>query len=172
MIVYNRYINSRDHTWYDSSNVLYSLCYDNVGDDSKRVVKVVFKQGRTYIYKDVDVGDYLCFKTATSTGSAFNEYIKHYDGVRLPDVDVEELDKLRESFINEGKITEEAHSKLAYTLEYNQDNKEFRLTLNGVTIYEGVDDHVSILKLLSSMNITCEIKDLTEPIGENDYETE
>ena len=28
MIVFNRYVNQEDHTWYDSSNVVYSKCYD------------------------------------------------------------------------------------------------------------------------------------------------
>ena len=39
MVVYNRYVNNKDHTWYDSSNVVYSLCYDN--NEATKNLKIV-----------------------------------------------------------------------------------------------------------------------------------
>ena len=45
MIVYNKYINNEDYTWYDSSNVIFSKCYDNNSDS--KTLKIVFKDGRT-----------------------------------------------------------------------------------------------------------------------------
>lgn len=151
-IVYNKYINNRDHTWYDSSNVLYSVCYDTTAD--KKALKVVFKQGRTYLYKDVDVNDYLMFRNAESHGKSINEFIvKKYKGVRISDTSQETLDSLKDEFINENKITEEAFTNLAYHLELNNDTGEFRLKLNGKTIFEGIENQVSITRLLKSMNI-------------------
>ena len=151
-IVYNKYNNNRDHTWYDSSNVLYSVCYDT--NEKDKVLKVVFKQGRTYLYKNVDVNDYLLVRNAESHGKSVNEFIvKKYKGIRLPDTSQETLDSLREEFINENKLTEEAFTNLAYHLEINSDTGEFRLKLNDKTIFEGVENHVSITRLLKSMNI-------------------
>lgn len=151
-IVYNKYVNNKDHTWYDSSNVLYSVCYDTNAD--KKALKVVFKQGRTYLYKDVDVNDYLLFRNAESHGKSVNEFIvKKYKGVRLSDTSQETLDALKEEFINENKVTEEAFTNLAYHLEMNGETGEFRLSLNDKPIYEGIENQVSITRLLKSMNI-------------------
>ena len=102
-IIYNKYINNRDHNWYDSSNVLYSVCYDTNAD--KKTLKIVFKQGRTYLYKDVNVNDYLMFKNSESHGKSVNEYIiKKYKGVRLSDTSEDTLNTLKEEFINENKV--------------------------------------------------------------------
>ena len=51
--IYNLYENEVDKTWYDSSNVIYSEC-DDVQDGLK-VLRVTFKNGRTYKYSDVNV---------------------------------------------------------------------------------------------------------------------
>ena len=74
MIVYNKYLDNQDYTWYDSSNVLFSKCYDDPNSNTK-TLKIVFKNGRTYIYKDVDINDYITFKTAQSNGQAVNTFI-------------------------------------------------------------------------------------------------
>lgn len=170
-IIFNKYINSRDHTWYDSSNVKYSECIDN--DETKKVLKVTFKGGQTYIYRDVDVSDYVLFKNAESTGKAFNEHIKKkYTGIRLSDIDLASLDDKMNEFANDTKVIDEALTNLAYVLEFNAETKEFRLTLNGKTIFEGVDNNFSISKLLSSMSIKFGVKELTEPIKKGDDDAE
>lgn len=152
MIIYNKYKNNRDYTWYDSSNVLYSECYDN--NDTKKIIKVVFKQGRTYLYRDVDVNDYICFKNSDSNGKAINEYIiKKYKGIRLSDTDLDVISKEKDDFINEDKITDEAFTNLSYHMDMNNETGEFRLSLNDKCIFEGVENNVSILRLLKSMNI-------------------
>ena len=153
MVVYNRYVNNKDHTWYDSSNVVYSLCYDN--NEATKNLKIVFKNGRTYLYKNVDVNDYIGFRSGESTGKTVNQYIvKKYQGVRLPDTDMEKLDELKEEFINDNKITEEAFTNLAYHLSVNDITGDFALKLNGKTIYN----------LLKCMNINFSISE--------DYEIE
>ena len=171
MVTYNIYSNSVDHTWYDSSNLVYSACYDSAGDT--KTLKVVFKGGRTYIYKNVSVSDYLLFsKCAASNGEEFNKNIvKKYKGVRLGDTDLEKLEELRESFTDETEKVENAMSDLAYKLELNDKNGEFRLKLDDKVIYEGVEDHVSITNLFKSMHILCSVSELTEPIStEYDFE--
>ena len=97
MIIYNKYLNNEDFTWYDSSNILFSKCYDNDVSENK-TVKIVFKQGRTYLYKDVSTDDYIAFKTDPSNGSAFNKYIKKYQGVRIADTDIDKIQQLQEDF--------------------------------------------------------------------------
>ena len=62
MKLYSKYENSQEFCWYDSSNIIFSKCYDNPGD--YKVVKIIFKNGRTYLYKNVDVKDYIMFRDA------------------------------------------------------------------------------------------------------------
>ena len=96
--IYNLYENEVDKTWYDSSNVLYSEC-DDVTDGFK-VLRITFKNGRTYKYSNVNVNDYLLFRESISQGKALNKYIKQYANERVGDIDVdalmEQLKKLTE----------------------------------------------------------------------------
>lgn len=96
--IYNLYENDVDKTWYNSSNVIYSEC-DDISDGLK-VLRVTFKNGRTYKYSDVNVNDYLLFRESVSQGKALNKYIKQYANERVSDLDVdglmEELKKLTE----------------------------------------------------------------------------
>lgn len=151
-IIYNRYINNEDHTWYDSTNVMYSLCYDTPG--IYKNLKIIFKGGRTYLYKDVDANDYLMFKNSESNGKAIHEYIiKKYKGIRLQDTEIESINILKEEFINENKITDEAFTNLAYHIDYDDKSGEFNLKLNDKTLYHGYENQVSIINLFKSMNI-------------------
>ena len=151
MIVYNKYTNLRDHVWYSSSNVVYSECIDS--DTEFKTLKVVFKGGRTYMYRDVDVEDYIRFKNAESNGSAFNQFIKKYECVRMPDTDPASLDGMLRSFQEEDTQTTEAFSNLQYSLVVNDKTGEFTLRLNGNDIFSGIEGQVSIIRLLKSMNI-------------------
>lgn len=153
MITYNKYMNGEDYTWYDSSNVLFSKCYDN--NNEEKTVKIVFKEGRTYVYKGVNVMDYLAFKSSQSNGSAVNKHIiKKYKGVRISDTDLGKLAELKEGFINGDKeIDNEVFSNLDYHIDLCDKTGEFQLKLNGKTIYTAVEGQVSIVNLLKSMNI-------------------
>lgn len=153
MIIYNKYLNSEDNTWYDSSNVLFSKCYDN--NSQTKTLKIVFKNGRTYLYKDVDIKDYVLFKQAESNGTAVNDYIiKKYKGVRISDTDINELEKYKDKLLNEDKfLQEEKITNLTYKIVINPNSQEFNLKLNDTIIYQGIEDKVSIFTLLNSMNI-------------------
>lgn len=152
-IIYNRYLNNVDHTWYDSSNILYSECFDNT--DINKNVKLVFKGGRTYLYKDVNVDDYLQFKlTNESHGSAVNKFIvKKYECVRLSDTDMETLEKFKESTIEEDNKIDESMSNIAYHIDINDETGEFNLSINNRQLFSGIEGQVSILNLLKSLNI-------------------
>lgn len=169
MIIYNKYLDNQDYTWYDSSNVLFSKCYDDPNSNTK-TLKIVFKNGRTYIYKDVDINDYLTFKTAQSNGQAVNTFIiKKYKGVRISDTDVDKLTELREKFINDEKeISETPLKDLIYKVDYNEQNGEFTLTIGDKVIYHGNENKVSLFSLFKSMNIAYSLN----VVDKIDYETD
>ena len=169
-ITQRKYINNVEHIWYESSNLVYSACYN--GARQEKTLKVVFKNGRTYVYKDVDVNDYMAYtRTYSSNGSAFNTYIvKKYKGVRVSDTDATKLEELRKMFLDEDKKIEEALSPLSYVLEINDNTGEFRLVLDGKPIYEGVEGQVSIVNLLSSIHIQYTTKQMETPlVTEEDF---
>lgn len=154
MIVYNKYIDNQDYTWYDSSNVLFSKCYDNP-NSSNKTLKIVFKNGRTYVYKDVDINDYLTFKTATSNGQTVNSsIIKKYKGVRITDTQTDKLEELKENFIKETEESTEKQMKdLVYKVEFDENNYEFVLKMGDKVVYHGTENKVSLFSLFKSMNI-------------------
>lgn len=83
------YKDNVDKAWYESSTVFYSECDDK--EESLKVVKVVFKNGATYLYKDVKVNDYLMFRESSSQGKALNKFLKHYEYERISNSDINML---------------------------------------------------------------------------------
>ena len=168
MITYNRYINQHDHVWYDSSNIVYSKCYDTQASKFK-TLKIVFKGGRTYVYKNVDADDYLMFKTATSNGEAFNKYIKKYDALRIEDTNMDKLSELKESFTNEVKENEEQKlGDLVYNIKVNEETGEFIIVLGDRILFRGIEGQFSILNLFTSLNIKHTIQRVEELPNDND----
>lgn len=90
-----------DKTWYDSSNIKYSECYDTAGE--LKTLKIVFANGTSYQYEGVNVNDYLLFREAQSQGQTLNRIIKKkgYEYKKLDNVDIEELNELMK-FSSEG----------------------------------------------------------------------
>lgn len=72
--IFSHYADNVDKAWYSSSTIEYSECIDN--DDALKTLYVVFKNGSTYRYDDVNVMDYLKFREASSQGKALKAYIK------------------------------------------------------------------------------------------------
>lgn len=169
MITYNKYLDNQDYTWYDSSNVLFSKCYDKPGNKEK-TLKIVFKNGRTYIYKDVDINDYLTFKTAQSNGQSVNtSIIKKYKGVRISDTDVDKLSELRKSFIDdEREMSETPLKDLIYKVDYNEQNGDFTLMIGDKIVYHGNEGKVSLFSLFKSMNIAYSLN----VVDKIEYETD
>lgn len=83
----------KEYSWYDSSSVLYSVCSDP--ENGLKELIVVFNNGTAYLYKDVDVYDYLLFSRGGldgSQGKSFYRFIRNkYQGEKLSNFDIEEL---------------------------------------------------------------------------------
>lgn len=98
--IINYYNNNLDKCWYNSSNVLYSECDDN--ENELKTLRVVFKNGKTYEYKNVNVNDYLLFREDISQGKALNRIIKKYDCNLISPLNIDEINnELKKHLENE-----------------------------------------------------------------------
>jgi hypothetical protein len=84
-----------DKVFYESSNIYFSKAVEHK-DDNFVDLYVTFKNGSTYLYKDVDmVKDYVLFKHGGldgSQGKALNKFIKpKYEFEKVENVDMELL---------------------------------------------------------------------------------
>lgn len=90
-----------DRVWYGSSNLVYSECDDKDGE--LKTLRIVFKKGDIYEYKDVDVKDYVMFiagGTEGSNGKAFYKFIKpKYEVEKKGAMDFEKLEKEKNELI-------------------------------------------------------------------------
>lgn len=173
-VILNTYRNNVDYTWYDSSNILYSECYDK--DNDLKDLMIVFKGGRTYLYEKIDVNDYLMFRSDLSQGKALNKYItvkdvtgkpKH-NVIRLPDTDLNELENKRLLLIEErNKPLEEDEYKAIYNVQYDDSNKNIKLLFENTVIFEGVENKISLFEILKALNIKASINNVEIPNLEN-----
>ena len=98
-MIIKKFYDARTRTqkvWYDSS----MFCYTKMVEDefeNKGDLTVVFKNGATYVYKDVRLEDYVLLVaggTDGSNGKTLNKLIKpKYDYERIDDTDLNELEK-------------------------------------------------------------------------------
>jgi hypothetical protein len=118
-VIFNKLIENIDYCWYDSSNILYSECDDK--KDELKDVKVVFKGGRTYLYKKVNVQDYLKFRNNISQGKALRQYLdvktengnKKYEFIRIEDTDINELEERKKKLMETDNV-QETDSEVKY----------------------------------------------------------
>jgi len=89
--LFNYYHDNIDHTWYDSSNIIYTECVDNANE--LKTLRVVFSNGTQYEYNGVNVNDYLILREDVSQGKAFNRLFRkgNYEYVKLDNVNLDEL---------------------------------------------------------------------------------
>lgn len=115
-----------ERAWYESSNVLYSECYDK--KDELKELKVVFKQKdgstATYLYKDVNVNDYLMFRSSDSSGKGLIKYIsgkqKGYAYEKLAESESAERIKWNlDSVMNDSTLFANAYVEDAYANGYD-----------------------------------------------------
>jgi len=119
MIIHRDYDQEKrlDRVWYNSSNVFYSECEDVV--DDYKILRVVFNNGATYEYRNVDVNDYVMFVRGGldgSNGRALNKFIK-------PKCECERIEDLGKEKLTEelNRLLEEKKQK---KLLEEQENKE------------------------------------------------
>ena len=128
--IFNFYANDVDKTWYQSSNIKYSECIDH--DNELKTLKVVFNNATQYLYKKVNVQDYLLFRDAASQGKALNEYIKPkgYEYEKLENADLATLDGELTFRMEDGVFVFYDDGK--FTMKDNKDNviceREVKLT--------------------------------------------
>lgn len=97
MIILRKYDKEKrlDRVWYQSSHIIYSECEDKENDF--KTLKIVFKGGKTYVYKGVDVNDYVMFVHGGidgSNGKALNKFIiPKCECEKVADTDLTELQK-------------------------------------------------------------------------------
>ena len=110
-IIINKYDeeNRLDHCFYDSSNVLYSICNDKL--DELKDLTVVFKDGRSYLYEQIPVNQYLMFRQSTSQGKDLFKYIAvkdkgvdRYKTTRIQDTDLKMLESKKQQILEEREI--------------------------------------------------------------------
>jgi hypothetical protein len=89
--------NNKIKSIYESSNILASTYVPN---DKK--LTIIFKNGTSYTYDNVDKTDFFRFETAESQGNIFSKYIKNKSYVKNDDVDTENI----QTEINETKEEE------------------------------------------------------------------
>ena len=134
--IFSYYNDGLDRAWYESSNVKYSECIDKAGE--LKQVKVVFNNGSQYLYKDVDVNDYLLFREAESQGKALNHFLKQkqYEYEKLEPKDVGLLNEElafrtgKGLFISNDPVFEirDYEDKVLYTLDKPLDEDTLELT--------------------------------------------
>ena len=107
--------NRIDRAWYDSSNIVYSECDDNL--DDFKTLRIVFKTGDMYEYKQVDVNDYLMFMAGGldgSNGKAFYKYIRpKYEVEKKERLDLNILKAAMEGYKAKAKADAEKKEKLS-----------------------------------------------------------
>ena len=80
--------------WYDSTMLLYSEMVENELENSGNLY-VTFKNGTTYVYKNVRFEDYVLFVaggTDASQGKTLNKVIKNqYEYEKIGNADVDKI---------------------------------------------------------------------------------
>jgi hypothetical protein len=129
MIIHRDYDQEKrlDRVWYNSSNVFYSECEDVV--DDYKILRVVFNNGATYEYRNVDVNDYVMFVRGGldgSNGRALNKYIK-------PKCECERIEDLGKERLTEelNRLLEEKRQKKLLEEQENQETNESDEKENG-----------------------------------------
>ena len=122
MIIHRDYDKEKrlDRVWYNSSNVFYSECEDLI--DNLKILRVVFNNGGTYEYRNVDVNDYVMFVRGGldgSNGKALNKYIK-------PKCECEKIEPIsKEELIAElNRLQEEKKQEKIKENENNSETEE------------------------------------------------
>lgn len=96
-----------EKSFYDSSNLIYSELKDN--KDDFKDLKVVFSDGRVYVYNKISSINYVLFKNALSQGKALFKYIatKECSYQKLDNVNVGLLEEEKKLLLEERDLEEQ-----------------------------------------------------------------
>lgn len=144
--IFNVYEDGVDRTWYDSSNILYSECID-VPNDYK-VLKIVFKNGRTYEYTEVNVNDYVMFREDISQGKAFRKYIANFPTKKLDDVNVNDIQKSLIYYQEKNQVKYPYVVMKNNTIEiYNENEEMVSYDIDKINVKELITNVLTSLKI-------------------------
>ena len=146
MLIYKNYdkVSLTEEAFYESSNVFYSKCNDN--PNQLKTLLIVFNNGGTYMYYDVDVKDYLKFREADSQGKALNQYItaKNAEGkpkykfIKLGQRDIEVLkEHMKELMAQEENVQEDEEKQEEKPVAVEKETRHMYIT-------EKADGHVYV----------------------------
>ena len=129
--IFSYYKDDLDKAWYNSSNIVYSECDDK--ENELKTVRIVFKNGATYEYLDVNVNDYLMFRESISQGESFNKYMKKYKFNKLENSNLDEIRNELEKYMNadfivsyfDGKLTIKKQTEKEPRIEIELGKEEF-----------------------------------------------
>lgn len=181
------YKNNIDKVWYESSNVIYSECDDNL--NALKTLRIVFKNGTMYEYYNVNVNDYILFKEHQSQGKALNAFIKQYQCKKIGEADVNQIkeelntlmnyqipknelfEKLEEIYNNLSLLISQfqhcqlSNDELSYVLFFIQKMHQQLLLTNFsnenidlLSINENLNNYINLLQENSQNNIIQELK--------------
>ena len=129
-VTYKKIETEIEHVWYQSSNIYYTKV--NLGKQGTKTfneipgieipnvptvdVTVVFNRGAQYLYKDVELHDYISFRDTLnretdSHGKNFILHIKKFPVEKQDDMNMDELQELKVKFLKEDKRNEISHEK-------------------------------------------------------------
>ena len=144
MLKYKKYFKETrtEKAWYDSSMFVYSEMIEDP-DENKGDLSITFKNGTTYVYKDVDFVDYVLLiagGTDQSQGKTLNKLIKpKYNYEKVADRDVEALLNEMEIYQKEDKEMAERKSN-TYFISGHRDITEEEFESNYVPVFISVLD--------------------------------
>ena len=132
--------------WYDSTMLLYSEMVENEYENSGNLF-ITFKNGTTYVYKNVRFEDYVLFiggGTDASQGKTLNKVIKsQYEYEKLGNADVAKIEAERlkyEEPVVEEDDEEEERKTYTYFISGHRDITQEEFDLN----YAPVLKHMSL----------------------------
>lgn len=148
--IFNYYKNDVDHTWYDSSNLLYTEMIDR--DNALKTLKVTFKNGKEYQYDNVNINDYLLIRESESTGKEFNKIIKEKQlvGTLVGEIDPQLLKEEYAFRSGNGYSLKKSDSNLIIT-----DSKDKEIFNEDISKLDKID---LVKKVMESLNMIVKIE--------------
>jgi len=154
-----------EECYYDSSNVFYSKLIDTPNE--LKTLTVVFKNGGTYVYNNVDVREYVRFRDSESTGKAFQAIIatKSPDGApkypyhRIEDSSIAELLMRKQDLEFAAAQNKEETQDINETVEDNclaigDDRIELTISGHHTKITFQKPDMAPVMELLHALKIS------------------
>ena len=149
-MIIKKFYDARTRTqkvWYNSSMFYFTKMVEDELEN-KGDLTVVFKNGATYVYKDVRLEDYVLLVaggTDGSNGKTLNKLIKpKYDYERIADTDMKELETELESLSNQEQV-DFSKKEHTYFISGHRDITQDEFDYNYAAILDKLMDDENVL---------------------------